>query len=67
MFGRERYASTSGGLAAPSLVARALGPFGASCLLTVFGHYGAVLAAVFLVATAGAACYWLAVFVHGRQ
>lgn len=67
MFGKERYASISGALATPSLVARAIGPFAATYLLTVFGGYGAVLTGVLVVAASGAICYWLAVLVHNGR
>ncbi len=67
MFGKERYASISGALATPSLVARAIGPFAATYLLTEFGRYGAVLTGLLVVAASGALCYWLAVLVHNGR
>jgi MFS family permease len=66
LFGRERYASVSGALGGPAIMARAAGPFAATATLTAFGSYDAVLLMVLLVAAGGAVCYWLAAAGYAR-
>lgn len=67
LFGHERYASLSGTLAAPTIVARAIGPFLATAALTAFGEYRAILLLMLAVSGAGALSYWLALSLHRRR
>lgn len=67
IFGRERYASISGALGGPALMARAAGPFAATAVLSAFGSYDAVLVLLLVIATFAALCYWLAIATHRRR
>lgn len=67
IFGREHYASMSGALGGPAIMARAIGPLAATAMLSTFNHYHAVLLLLFAVAVVGATCYWLAIAIHRRR
>ena len=53
IFGRDRYASTSGALGGPAIMARCVGPFAATALLTASQDYDSVLTLMLAVAAAG--------------
>lgn len=65
-FGRSRYASVSGLLAVPAVAARAIGPYAAAAVLTIFHSYTSVLLLLVGVGAAGAVCYWTAVALRWR-
>jgi MFS family permease len=57
LYGRSRYGAISGALAAPGLLARAVGPFLAAALWTALGGYDGVTWALIGIAVAGAAAF----------
>ncbi len=61
LFGRDNFGALNGALAAPSLVARAAGPIGASLVMSTSGSYTAAVWMLLAVTLAGAASYWVAV------
>jgi MFS family permease len=66
LFGRERYASLSGALNGPAIMARALGPLLATAVLTAFDSYNVVLILLLAIALSGAASYWIAAIAHNN-
>jgi MFS family permease len=67
LFGRGRYASVSGALSGPAIMARALGPIAATAVLTTFGGYDGVLVFLLATALAGALAYAGAVHLHRQR
>jgi MFS family permease len=66
IFGHAGYASISGALGAPSVIARAAGPSAATAVLAASNKYDAVLGLMLIVALVGALCYWLTTKKNGR-
>lgn len=61
LYGREGYGKISGALSAPSVVARAVGPWVAALLWTGYGGYGAVIVCLFLIGVAGCLAFFGAI------
>lgn len=62
LFGTAGYATVSGHLSGPSVLARAAGPLAGAWVLAQYQHYVAVLLLVLACVSAGAASYWLALW-----
>ncbi len=60
LFGQEEYGALNGALAAPSMVARAVGPLVISMVVTAWGYDSAVAVMVGMISVSALA-YWIAV------
>jgi len=67
LYGREGYGAISGALSAPSVVARAIGPWAAALLWTATGGYDAVILGLCAIGIVGFFAFWGAISVPRRS